>query len=225
MPWAGFLWPEFPCFVGTIRTLRLPAVPPDALRFLRLAVPLTDACGFATHRRQATNTCVAGHIDHPVRPHIPGFRAETTGPPTFLGNPDCAYALLSDPGRTDHTRPLSVRRLGPRSDHDEGSCGNVSRGSITRPGHSLSTLRRVDHSTTTQDSLPAAGQALPDGIGYPQGSCKRFQTHVMLAILLFQAFLAQGQAVIGDRCGGVRCDGGCAPTMAVAVRSARSRRL
>ena len=27
----------------------------------------------------------------------------------------------------------------------------------------------------TQDSLPAAGPALPDGIGYPQGSCKRFQ--------------------------------------------------
>jgi hypothetical protein len=27
---------------------------------------------------------------------------------------------------------------------------------------------------TTQDSLPAAGPALPDGIGYPQGSDKRF---------------------------------------------------
>jgi len=48
---------------------------------------------------------------------------------------------------------------------------------------------------TTQDSLPVAGQALPDGIGYPQGSCKRFQTHVMFVILLFQAFVAQGQAL------------------------------
>jgi len=28
--------------------------------------------------------------------------------------------------------------------------------------------------TPTQDSLPAAGQALPRGIGYPQGSSKRF---------------------------------------------------
>ena len=27
---------------------------------------------------------------------------------------------------------------------------------------------------TTQDSLPAAGPALPDGIGYPQGSDERF---------------------------------------------------
>ncbi len=42
---------------------------------------------FRSHRRQATNTCDAGHIDHPVCPHVPGFRAETTGPPTFLGNP------------------------------------------------------------------------------------------------------------------------------------------
>src|SRR3954454_24593830 len=28
---------------------------------------------------------------------------------------------------------------------------------------------------TTQDSLPAAGPALPGWIGYPQGPCKRFQ--------------------------------------------------
>ena len=30
---------EFPCFGGTIKALRLPAVHPTALRFLRLAVP------------------------------------------------------------------------------------------------------------------------------------------------------------------------------------------
>ena len=30
---------EFPCFVGTIKALRLPAAHPAALRFLRLAVP------------------------------------------------------------------------------------------------------------------------------------------------------------------------------------------
>jgi hypothetical protein len=41
----------------------------------------------------------------------------------------------------------------------------------------------------TQNSLPAAGQALPGGIGYPQSSYERFQTVV---ILLSQAFLAQG---------------------------------
>ena len=37
------------------------------------------------------------------------------------------------------------------------------------------TLRRGSYLPTTQDSLPATGPALPDGIGYPQGSLgKRF---------------------------------------------------
>ena len=47
----------------------------------------------------------------------------------------------------------------------------------------LSTLRRGGLPPTTQDSLPAAGPALPDGIGYPQGSDKRFH----IAFLLFRA--------------------------------------
>src|SRR6476619_5173957 len=34
---------------------------------------------------------------------------------------------------------------------------------------------------TTQDSLPAAGPALPDGIGYPQGSDKRFHITILLS--------------------------------------------
>src|SRR3954469_9160654 len=45
---------------------------------------------------------------------------------------------------------------------------------MARPAHSLSTLRSAGYPNTTQDSLPAAGQALPDGIGYPQGSNERF---------------------------------------------------
>src|SRR2546427_183325 len=35
-------------------------------------------------------------------------------------------------------------------------------------------------SLPTQNSLPAAGQALPDGIGYPQGCDERFLTRVVL---------------------------------------------
>ena len=42
------------------------------------------------------------------------------------------------------------------------------RGSITRPVHSLSTLRRMDHSTTTQDSLPAVASFT----GQDASSCK-----------------------------------------------------
>ena len=49
----------------------------------------------------------------------------------------------------------------------------VYRGSIARRLIWLSTLRRGSYPPATQDSLPAAGPALPDGIGYPQGSLRK----------------------------------------------------
>jgi hypothetical protein len=66
--------------------------------------------------------------------------AETTGSPRFLENP-CARALLYDPGGTlrsghyDHWMLSSARRT---SSTPTAGC---FRGSITRPKHSLSTLR------------------------------------------------------------------------------------
>jgi hypothetical protein len=76
-------------------------------------------------------------------------------------------------------------RHGPASDKDEGSGQKgIFRGSIAQRLISLSTLRREGRPSTTQDLLPAAGPALPGGIGYPQGSNKRF--HIGM-ILLFRA--------------------------------------
>ena len=69
---------------------------------------------------------------------------------------------------------LTMRRRGPRCVHDEGSHVSYFRGSITRLRHWLSTLRRPGYPDATQDSLPAVGQALPDGLDYPQGSNERF---------------------------------------------------
>src|SRR3954465_10388472 len=45
---------------------------------------------------------------------------------------------------------------------------------MTRPARWLSTLRSRGRPGATQDSLPAAGQALPGGVGYPQGPIERF---------------------------------------------------
>src|SRR5512135_3314899 len=58
---------------------------------------------------------------------------------------------------------------------------------MTRPVHSLSTLRSAGCPDTTQDSLPAAGQLFRAGVGAPQGSIERF---LRCGILLPQAFLA-----------------------------------
>jgi hypothetical protein len=81
------------------------------------------------------------------------------------------------------------------------------RGSIARLWHWLSTLRRMGHPITTQDSLPAVGQTLPDGLAYPQGSTERFSRCILHLSLLSQAFMAQGQALnikFGGLAGGAR---------------------
>ena len=64
------------------------------------------------------------------------------------------------------------------------------RGSITRPLTSLSTLRRMGRPTTTQDSLLAAGPALPGGIRTRKGFSERFQRSSLF--LLSKAYLTQG---------------------------------
>ena len=51
----------------------------------------------------------------------------------------------------------------------------VFRRSIARLSDSLSTLRRADYSDTTQDSLPVAGQALPDGLSTHKIPMKGFK--------------------------------------------------
>ena len=86
----------------------------------------------------------------------------------------CALALLSDPGRTGASGQHDASARPPQCPRRRLLHGSF-RGSITRLRHWLSTLRRPGRPDTTQDSLPAAGQALPDGIVYPQGSNKRFR--------------------------------------------------
>jgi hypothetical protein len=58
---------------------------------------------------------------------------------------------------------------------------HLFRGSITQPAHSLSTLHNMGYPNATQDSLPAGGQPLPSGIGYPPGPTTRFQQSLITA--------------------------------------------
>ncbi len=59
------------------------------------------------------------------------------------------------------------------------------RGSITQHLISLSTLRSGGRPPPRKTRFPAAGPALPDGIGYPQGFNERF--HIFEMILLSRA--------------------------------------
>ena len=65
----------------------------------------------------------------------------------------------------------------------------VFRSSIAWLSDSLSTLRRTGYPATTQDSLPAAGQALPDGLSTRKVPTKGFKVASLHLIPLSQALL------------------------------------
>ena len=96
LPSAGFPRAEFPGFFGTIKALRLPAVPLAALRFLRADDTTGSRIGSLPRRLRAA--AVGPGVGHPVAPA--GISSvETTGSPKFLGNPDARLPMFSDPGR------------------------------------------------------------------------------------------------------------------------------
>ena len=98
---------------------------------------------------------------------------ETTRPPRFLGHPlRICPALGPRPGR--RAKPSRHAGAAPAHSTTKAPTRSNFRGSITRLLRSLSTLRPRGRPRPTQDSLPAAGYALPGGIGYPQGGYERF---------------------------------------------------
>ena len=112
---------------------------------------------------------------------------ETPGSPKFPWSLDCPFAHVpATPagqvfltfGDTPVLPPLiQLRRLRRQ----------YYRGSMAWLPSSLSTLRAAGHPYTTQDSLPAAGQALPDGIRTRRGSDERFLSQLLIDFPLSRA--------------------------------------
>jgi len=167
----------------------LPPVSPRFV-FLRLAIP-QEAPGLFRSRRAGCSPTGLELVTRYLRPGR--VLVETAASPMFLGNPHLCLCPALRPRRIDRTRPLRCGDAAPILTTRKATAMNF-RGSITRLRHSLSTLRRTGHPVTTQDSLPAAGQALPDGLDYPQGSNERFPICFLHLFLLSQALMAQGQA-------------------------------
>ena len=167
--------------------LRLPDALVAALRFLRLAIPPLASVFVSPLQPDAGRGPGALSLAAP-RQWLRTGDARISQVP---GEPCCAYALFSDPGRTAVTRPLQCSGMAPAMATAKAPTIRHFRGSIARLGHSLSTLRRASHLAATQDSFSGAGQALPDGIGYPQGSDERFPSCFLHLFPLSQAFLTQ----------------------------------
>ncbi len=139
--------------------------------------------GFRSRRRRVRSMRRAWSLlTRPLRPGI--MRMETSGSPKFPWNLICpfAHAQATPAGRafltireTPVLPPLiQLRRLRQK----------YFRGSVAWLPNSLSTLRSAGYPDTTQDSLPAAGQALPDGTLTRRGSNERFQSQLLTDIPL-----------------------------------------
>ena len=157
--------------------LRRPVACRSALRCLRLDLPRLRLClrvpastPLPTSRDARPSDRGLGTPVCPVR----HFHVGTTGTPRFLEDP-CAHALLFDPGGTATSDRL--QRIGAAFRINDG-VGSHDRKPFGAQSHGLCTgcLRFAagDCFPTTQDSLPAAGLALPDGIGYPSSPLARF---------------------------------------------------
>ncbi len=174
---------EFPCFNGTIKALRLPAAHPAALRFLRLAVPrLHSLCSLLDGRARRRGLELVTRYPQPGRFQGNDRISQVPGEPQLsvctCSNPTPAGILTPDHyGAATWPLVEQMQRL-PRK---------VFRSSIAWLSDSLSTLRRTSYPATTQDSLPAAGQALPDGLSTRKVPTKGFKVASLHLILPSQA--------------------------------------
>src|ERR1700733_11816240 len=165
--------------------------PSRQLRFLRWTLPGV-ASAFSLPAVQHANR--GPGVRDPV-PAAGSCRLETFRTSQVSGEPLCLCALFFDPGRISCTLP---RR-----------CADAAPAMSTTKAPTIIQLSRLNHTAlrltvyassgvlphTTQNSFPAAGQALPGGIANPQGSIERFlRCNLYIPILLSQTYLAQGHS-------------------------------
>ena len=120
----------------------------------------------------------------------PGISEETTGSPKFLGNLDCPFArVLTDAGRTAHTRPLRCSSMAPGPPGAKAPTKGLSTPNSTAFGLAV---------YASPGSLPHHDARLASGCWsgstgwafHPQDSDERFQDCVSyISILLSQALL------------------------------------
>jgi len=140
LPSTGSLQVRFPCFPGTMRTLRRLAARFASLRFLRSAIPFI-ACAHLVRSREhpdasARRPGISCFGDPP--PDSEGM--ETTRPPRFLDDPPHICPVLG-PRSSRYVRPLRHIGAAPVFATTKASAIITFRGSIARLLCSPPTLR------------------------------------------------------------------------------------
>jgi hypothetical protein len=94
----------------------------------------------------------------------------------LLGDSLCACPARETPARPATPRQVRCAEIAFRRYNAVGPRGlSCSRGSVTRPTHSLSTLRSTGRPGATQDSLPAGCLALSGRVQSPRDSSRSFR--------------------------------------------------
>jgi len=109
---------------------------------LSLAYPYPPVRLCSSLRTSPTPACGQELCDW--QPHASRYREGDPGRPKFPGNPG-AYAVFCDPGGTDTPGRYSVPTWPPDCQSRRLAAGNLSRGSIARREHWLSTLRSAGY--------------------------------------------------------------------------------
>jgi hypothetical protein len=110
------------------------------------------------------------------------------------GEPNVRSHMFFDSGRTACTRPIRSSSMALDMTNTKAPTTGCFRSSIAWPSDSLFTLRRTGHPATTQNSLPAVGQTLLDGIPTRRVPSKGFKAVSLHAHPPFPSFLTQCHA-------------------------------
>jgi hypothetical protein len=104
---------------------------------------------------------------------------ETTGSPTFPGNPNCAYALFFDPGRTTCIRPLRCSSTAPAQTTTRAPTLRLSR--LNSKAWALAVY--ASQHGLLHDHARLASGCWPDSTGrawVPAGCLRKVSDHVIL---------------------------------------------
>ena len=174
----------FPRFAGTIKALRLPAVPPAAF-----SLPSRDRTtgprlvSLPPSRRVAA--AGLGLFARYPRPGVLPWRRQAT--PKFLGNPDSRLRMsTATPVGRDIPDRLRNARVAPAMCSTKAPAMSQFRSSIAW----LSGLLSTYHGWVALSRARLASRCWSGSPGrafHPQGSVERFLTHFMWVILLSQA--------------------------------------
>ena len=181
-------WGRFPTFTGHIeRSDSLSLIPRHFVAFVQRYHPVLLVRSHV-HGAQSTRA----RAWSPDSLHRLFISVETTGSPKFPGDPHvhmpCSPTPVGPPRlawTVGSVVLLALRYCLLLAGRHRLPQQQILRGSITRPAHSLSTLGSEGLPSPTQDSLPAAGQALPDRRSSAGSRCK--VSSYVISVLLARA--------------------------------------